>query len=170
MANDCEYLMRIIGDKRNVKELACRLNRSSETKKPIGRVWDFTTLETYELDDGRSAIEGYGGCAWSVLCAMRKPYIKPEYCIESAVEALNLLVEIWSSEPGCQFQEHCIIDRGAVLVDDCKDWGEVETEDGEFKQWGGFENYGEFNLGYFGESVGQLEAISEGNNIVKKEG
>ncbi len=47
---------------------------------------------------------------------------------------LSLVVEAFSSEPGCEFQEHLFIDRGKLLIEDCVDYEEYMVDDAEERQ------------------------------------
>lgn len=103
MANYCEFDMIVIGDRADVYELAYMIKNHK-----IGRVYDSCVYTECDVDNS-----GYfyacisGDCAWSVNSAMRKRYTFPS--LESESERLNLLIEVWSKEPGMEFQEHTII-------------------------------------------------------------
>ncbi len=45
--------------------------------------------------------------------------------ILTETDRLNLTVEIFSSEPGIGFQEHYIINKGEIKVDECPDYSEI---------------------------------------------
>ena len=70
--------------------------------------------------------ELFGTCAWSVGSCMldeyasyyaehkANPAYSHQYCLEQASKDLDLKIELFSTEPGCQFTEHYVIQEGAV--------------------------------------------------------
>lgn len=128
MANNCFYDMRITGRKKNIEELIRMMQWEGEyINDGLGRIFsceitDEVPLELAEANDVIS-IDVCGDCAWSVNSAMRVSNRRP-YSLESEAKRLNLVVEVYSSEPGIGFQEHVLIDRGDVLIEDCVDYEE----------------------------------------------
>lgn len=126
MANNCEYTMRITGRKKNIEELIRMMQWEGEyAHDGLGGVFsceiaDEVPLELAEADDVIS-VDVCGDCAWSVKSALRKTSSKN---LEGETKRLNLVVEAYSSEPGNQFQEHVLIDRGDVIIDECIDYEE----------------------------------------------
>ena len=126
MANNCDFSMRITGGEAEIKELISMLRWEGKFKDSgLGRIYSFyvdedilpTSLaDIYQVD-------GYGDCAWSVLTAMQY-YNGRTPCLESETDRLGLVVELFSSEPGCQFQEHILIAKGVVCIEDCVDYEE----------------------------------------------
>lgn len=145
MANYCEFDMKITGRKENVLELVEMLKWQGKYEDDgLGKVYDCWHEEMEMLSDGFATIQVAGNCAWSVLTAMRN-YKGRTPSLESETERLGLAVEVFSSEPGMGFQEHCMIIKGEVIYDNCADYFEKETEDGEYIGVGGYgKNYGNF--------------------------
>lgn len=85
-----------------------------------------------------------GDCAWSVAsCMTDSPtsyyrQLKNEYGNRSKAttlklesKMLNLIIEVYSEEPGCCFSEHMLYVNGRKVIDDCVDYYETwEDEDG----------------------------------------
>ncbi len=57
-----------------------------------------------------------------------------------ASKILDLTIEAFSSECGCQFMEHFVIDKGNFIINDCIDWSEYDID--------GFANVEEVNAEY----------------------
>lgn len=168
MANYCCFDAKITGRKTDILEFIDMLRWKGKYKDAgLGRIfsceYDNHDLNLAGSNDILSVIV-YGDCAWSVKCAMMEEYTHPS--IESETKRLNLVMEIYSQEPGMQFQEHILCDRGELLIDDCVDWElhvismysslaeyneneetdfteDMIDEDGDI-QIGGYENYGDF--------------------------
>ena len=45
-----------------------------------------------------------------------------------ACELYNIIMEVYSSEEGQEFQEHILCDKGNVKINDTTDWYEYEYE------------------------------------------
>lgn len=124
MANYCSIDGKITGRRDNVQELLDMLCWEKQFKdEGLGAMYD-CDYDAHDLmlagKDDIVEVYIFGGCKWSVLCALREEYKTPS--LESETERLNCVIELYSSEPGCQFQEHVLIDRGEVLIDDCVDY------------------------------------------------
>ena len=123
MANECTFSALVTGRVENVREFL----------KIMQKHWAYGVLceDEPQIEDFApdaiisEHVEGY--CRWSVLCAMRSEYRNPS--IESESKRLNLFVEFYSTEPGCAFQEHVFIKKGAVCIDDCVDYEEIYVGD-----------------------------------------
>lgn len=125
MANNCLFDMRITGKEAAIKELIAMLSWQGEFKeKGLGRVFSFDAEELEETAvPGIFVVTGYGDCAWSVLTAMCD-YQERSRSLESESRRLELVVEVFSSEPGVGFQEHFLIDKGNVIESECVDYEE----------------------------------------------
>ena len=124
MANYCSIDGKITGRRDNVQELLDMLCWEKQFKdEGLGAMYD-CDYDAHDLmlagKDDIVEVYIFGGCRWSVLCALREEYKTPS--LESETKRLNCVIELYSSEPGCQFQEHVLIDRGEVLIDDCVDY------------------------------------------------
>lgn len=118
MANECVFSALVTGRVENVREFL-KILRNNWAYGVLCE--DEPQIEYFDSDAIISEhVEGY--CRWSVLCAMRSEYRNPS--IESESKRLNLFVEFYSTEPGCAFQEHVFIKKGAVCIDDCVDYEE----------------------------------------------
>lgn len=173
MANNCLFDMKIAGPEENVHLLVSMLKNQHPTAS-IGRVFLFDVDEALtERAPGNPniiSITGYGDCAWSIKSAMRDGLgcVSP---LDDVALQLGLAVEAFSSEPGCRFQEHLLIVKDNVEIDDHVDYeehlidgasesyiNELLEEKHMTREWlmshvncngkycvGGFENYGEFS-------------------------
>ena len=63
-----------------------------------------------------------------------------EPSILSHASSLNVKMEIFSSEPGCCFQEHFIIENGEISVNECVDFYEFDDVE-SFESEGGLEEF-----------------------------
>lgn len=137
----------------------------------LGWVYSFETdedtLEHSPSDKSVISIEGQGDCAWSLKSALQDFALRP---LLQETRRLGLMVEAYSSEPALEFQEHIVIDRGTLLLEDCVPFEEFCVENaspseldafckekgitlaqlmskvnsnGDYCE-GGFENFGEF--------------------------
>lgn len=127
MANNCYFEMKIAGREEAVNELVEMLQYKGRFKEiGLGRVYSFDAEEPVHMTPGSQfvSVMGYGDCAWSILCAMQAEYRKGLPSLESETERLGLVVEAFSSEPGCCFQEHILIDKGEPVWEECVDYEE----------------------------------------------
>lgn len=124
MANCCDFIMKITGREENVEELIEMMKWQGKYEDcGLGRVYECWEDEVEELNREYISVQVSGYCAWSVLTAMRN-YKGRHPSLESETERLGLLVEFYSSESGNGFQEHCMIDRGEVVFEECIDYQE----------------------------------------------
>ena len=124
MANNCLFDFKIVGKEENVDELMEMMQwQGKYENNGLGRIYEVDLSDKDYRADGTVEAYGYGDCAWSVLTAMRN-YADRNPSLESETNRLGLVIEIYSSEPGCCFQEHVVIDKGDVIVDECVDYEE----------------------------------------------
>ena len=176
MANNCDFIARIVGKKDSVKQFANAIQyKDAKDGYCFARIFESFVLDEYE-DDDRYIIELGGDCAWSVYsCFMDGGYtssdapdfLKPvEYntnnikyfthvTAEWLCKKLGVKFEAWSREPGECFQEHMGVDENGVrVIEKCVDWteGYDEDENGDWldynpaKDTGGFADYGKWYL------------------------
>lgn len=176
MANNCDFVARIVGKKDSVKQFANAIQyKDAKDGYCFARIFESFVLDEYE-DDDRYIIELGGDCAWSVhSCFMDGGYtssdapdfLKPvEYntnnikyftyvTAEWLCKKLGVKFEAWSREPGECFQEHMGVDEDGVrVIEECVDWteGYDEDENGDWldynpaKDTGGFADYGKWYL------------------------
>lgn len=173
MANNCLFDMKIAGPEENVRTMVQMLKNQHPTAS-IGRVFSFDVDESLtERAPGNPniiSVTGSGDCAWSIKSAMRDGLgcVSP---LDNVASQLGLAVEAFSSEPGFGFQEHLLIVKDNVEIDDCVDYegylidgasesyiNELLEEKHMTREWlmshvncngeycvGGFENYGDFS-------------------------
>ena len=95
----------------------------------LGWVYSFEvdedTLTHSPKDKTIISLEGQGDCAWSLKTALQDFAIRP---LLQETQRLGLMVEAYSSEPGLEFQEHILIDRGTLLLEDCVPYEEFYVE------------------------------------------
>jgi hypothetical protein len=134
--------MRAVGTKENIEEFIKVMNAGYDYgtmefdyDRHMFRVFEAVSDEIDEYDDGVFAVTINGYCAWSVRsCMFDDGYygrIKERYSddfrgttllLES--KKLGLNIEVFSEESGMCFQEHCMIDKGEVVIDECIDYEE----------------------------------------------
>lgn len=134
MPNYCNFDMKVVGPPSALAEfihiMKARYYGDEHDPKHFYRVFDFTVTSMEE-----NTIYGYGYCAWSVSsCFMPGGYHDPNNTnngttLIEVCRDLHITVEIFASEPGCNFCEHLIIDHnGDVLCDDTGDYYELDNE------------------------------------------
>ncbi len=136
MANCCHFLMKIAGREEAVLEFIRMLQWKEEfSTHGLGHVQAFEvdedTAEHSVHNDAYYAVEGAGDCDWSLKLALQDYKFRP---LAKEVERLGLAIEAYSSEPGCEFQEHLFIDRGKILIDDCVHYEEYMIDGAEEEQ------------------------------------
>lgn len=124
MANNCYYVMKVVGRGVDINTFYKRL-KGKDGDNYIGRVFSAEIYESEnEIEKTLNTTDVTyvcfsGDCAWSVSSSMISGY---EYSnLVDVTEELGLVVEIYSEEYGCCFQEHYLIGNGAILVGDCVD-------------------------------------------------
>lgn len=134
MANNCWYQMRIAGKKESVDQFMAMLSGKAPTR--LGRVFSVNKDEPFTPYPGNRSI-GYadvsGDCAWSIRESML-PGSNPSVTLATEAKRLGLALEAYSSEPGNQFQEHVLINKGDILTFDCVDYEEHCVEGMSEKQ------------------------------------
>jgi hypothetical protein len=107
--------------------------------------------EVYWDDEESAHINGW--CKWSVYSALISNAIsmrdKPDgwyfgngvnvdelefVTLFEACKRWNIVMEVYSEESGCQFQEHFICDKGDVTCEECVSWEEYDVYDYETKE------------------------------------
>lgn len=170
MANNCLFDARLSGKKKNVEEFIKILQHKDEYKADgLGRVFscefDDEVLETSK-DNDIISVDVFGDCAWSIKSSMRN---KEWRNLEGETKRLNVVFEAYSSEPGWRFQEHILVDRGEVVIDDRVDYEEYWVDEydtiEEFNAKYGKDftedmidyDTGNICIGGFGDQYGQFE-------------
>ena len=152
MPNYCNYSMCVIGRKENVEEFikVIKADYNYGTMefsydRHLFRVFDADYDEIEQVGDNAYQVIIDGDCAWSVAtCMLEAGYykdLKERYAkefrgttLQIESERLNLDIEVFSEERGMCFQEHYIIRKGELEVDECVDWEEYFLEEYETKE------------------------------------
>jgi len=122
MANNCYFEMKIAGEEKAVDEFVQMIKWQGGYG--LGRVFSFeeTERDPAPLGDPFIAVTGSGDCAWSLLTSLVEWTDDRNLLTEA--KRLGLVIEAFSSEPGCCFQEHFLINKGEPLIADCVDYHE----------------------------------------------
>ena len=169
MANNCMVDMKISGKAKNIKELVDMLSRKGQYKNDgLGRVFE-CCYDDYDFevanDEDIIGVNVFLDVAWSIQSAMRNNSSRN---LETETKRLNLVVEAYSTEPGFGFQEHVLIDRGEVIIDECIDYEEYYVGDYESIEAYNEDNDTDFTedmvnenedvcIGGYGNEYGQFE-------------
>lgn len=143
MANICSFSMRVRGTHENIESFYKALNQE-------GTIWMGRGAEAdieYE-DEDIASIDGW--CKWSVYSALIANAIsmreKPELwlidsdknreyiTLEEACKKWNIDMEVYSEEYGCCFQEHYLIEKGDVIINDCVEACEYDLYEYDTKE------------------------------------
>lgn len=189
MANNCEYSLKIVGRSKDAVMQAAHALDYKDFKDGyyLCRIFSANIFD-YEESDGFCSVEVAGDCAWSVNACMfdecyaswrgakldeKKPehfkdwqgndcFMKEFVTMPILCKRLGVGVEIWSKEPGCEFQEHYIVDHnGEVNCQESIHWHEgwdvdddgnyiepnSEKDEGGFDDWGSFPDAGDIFYG-----------------------
>lgn len=159
MANLCEFSMKVVGEnKENIETFFHMLTQKGTTY--MGRGAE-AYLDGYNEENGKHSAEIYGDCKWSIKASLILDAISmrtnPEMwtfgktnwkdilqfvTLYEASEQLNLDVEVYSSEPGCEFQEHYLCRHGEVDIDEWVHYTEeYDEESDEYVKTGGYEDW-----------------------------
>lgn len=120
MANNCLFDMKIVGLEKNIEEFIQMMKWQGPYKENgLGRVFSFDVDPTLNEKDPRGgdlvAVVAIGDCAYSfrgaVLDNTRHPILE-----ETA--RLGLVLELYSSEPGNGTQEHILINKDEIVVNE----------------------------------------------------
>lgn len=149
MPNICSFSLKVKGKKNNVDtfikimqcEYDCQKNEFSYGAH-FSRIFDAYVESIVEVDGETYAVIS-GSCAWSVYSCMfsgTHTYYD-DFCeednrvthIEEITSLYDLVVEIYSEEPGCCFQEHYIVDAGSILESETVNYY-VYYYDGEYDE------------------------------------
>jgi hypothetical protein len=144
MANICSFVMKVRGNKEDIEQFYKAVNQEGKIWMGRGAETDLTFKE-----DGAAFLSGW--CKWSVVSALidnaismrtepERWYHEPgeeehEYItLYEACKRWNLVMEVYSEEGGCQFQEHFLCDKGEVICEECVEWEEYDISDYESKE------------------------------------
>ena len=138
----------------------------SKIRSFIGWLKEYKMLQVEETEEIQTLENGLfsqvfiGDCKWSIESSINNPSDKKG---DLTIKTNGIIVELWSQEPGCEFEEHYVVENGNITTNDTVDWtgvfiddfeNETEmTECGYTKEdfdengWchkGGFKDWGEF--------------------------
>lgn len=133
MANVCSYVMKVVGEPKDIREFHKILN---EEKNNNPHFYTYTyggtsNLDEKEVESGSAII--WGQCKWSVYSSMmigeytnhsKDLKMNPDTLgtnLEEISGKLNLLIEVYSEEYGMCFEEHYLFDNGFMLLEEVLD-------------------------------------------------
>lgn len=123
MASCCNYCMRVTGNKDECNEFYKILN--NEGKRYFDRVYK-AIIQSEGYRHGCYYMEISGGCAWSVNTSMDGGNGSPNQftTLEQESRRLNLMIEVFSTEPGEELAEHILYVDGDLIEDECVEYSE----------------------------------------------
>lgn len=141
MANFCDFTMKIHGKAENLQEFYKALSQDGDIWMGHG-----ADAEIEFEEDGVALISGC--CDWSIQSALidnavsmreesekwrREPGEESRQYITlfEACKKWGLVMEVFSQEPGIQFQEHYSCYKGLVVDEECVKWRQLDKD--EFK-------------------------------------
>lgn len=136
MANNCAYTMRILGKEECVEKLLEILKYKNPVKQ-MHRVLSADVFSRERREDGNYVVDVCGDCTWSVSNSMMSPKAgegpgSVTNLVEQS-EQLGLVIEAISKEPGFEFSEYILIEKGRVLEEKACEYFEFFDED-EFEE------------------------------------
>ena len=158
MANCCLYTMKAVAKDEDTLKRLLQIMRQEDSEYYIYRCQDVSLDKSYQ-EDGLCVYELQGDVAWSANHWIGRDEITtPDHTLENGAhyvtldllaERLGFACEIYTEEPGNQFQEWILCDRYGTAMNDTVDWCENwEDEDGneldEPTYEGGFDDYCQF--------------------------
>lgn len=158
MANLCSFSMVVVGkSEENINTFMEWMNQEANTWMGRGAEADIYDIEE---DDGTFRAEINGCCKWSIqsslidnAISMRTEPNRWSFGTEEnvnlrfvtlyeACKELDLNMEVYSEEPGCEFQEHYLFIDGELELDECVDYHEEFNEETEeYEGIGGFASW-----------------------------
>lgn len=144
MANECDFGMRITGRRRDIEEFLGVIDIFSQAKRDRcirgvlltkSKKKDVLTQFEKISDDDITTYEIEGFCRWSVYSAMLEgEHTDYQECkdlnddkVTSLLresELLNLVIEVYGSEPGLGFEEYFFIKFGQIEMFEAKNFDE----------------------------------------------
>ena len=146
MANICSFQMMVRGKHDDIESFYNAMSQN-------GNIWMGRGADAeikYNDEEGTAFIDGW--CKWSIQSAMIDNAISMRtepgmwafstvdrnslefITLLEATERWDLVIEAYSEEPGCCFQEHYVFDNGDILEDDCIEWYEYYLDDYSTKE------------------------------------
>ena len=135
MPNYCFYSMKIKGTKKSCEEWLYKMRYYNHNNH------FYRIFEADIIDEGGYENDYYmvisGNCAWSLeSCCRGSGYAESDLFAINSKE-LRIIMEAYSEEPGCCFQEHYVYKKGECEVDECVEWKEIYWDEDEysFEEW-----------------------------------
>lgn len=147
MANICNFSMMVKGKHEDIEKFYKAMSQDGNIYMGRG-----AEAEINYDGDGADRAQIDGWCKWSIQSALIDNAIsmrrEPErwafhgvdvnelefITLLEATKKWNLVIEAYSEEPGCCFQEHYIFDNGYVLCDECVDYYEYWVDEYDTKE------------------------------------
>lgn len=158
MANICSFEMVVRGNESNIQTFLDMMQQKGTTY--MGRGAEVYDYDMQEDDNEISRCQISGGTKWSIQSSLIDNAISMREDLSAwyfgdidktkltfvtlfeACKQLNLDMECYSEECGCEFQEHYLFKDGELLKDECVDYQEVYDEDSEdYFSIGGFDSW-----------------------------
>lgn len=143
MANICSFKMRVSGAHDNIMKFYHAMMQEGDIWMGRG-----AEVEIDFEDDNLAELNGW--CKWSVQSALidnavsmrtnpDKWFIgdsapKEFITLWEACERWDLDMEVYSEEPGCEFQEHYVCRGGDIDCYDCIEWSEYFVDEYDTKE------------------------------------
>lgn len=131
MANNCFYQMKIAGTKKNCQKWLDRMNDYEEDN----HFWRIFNAEIINEsgDDDDYEMEISGDCAWSLeSCCRASGYSDGVDLFRVNTQDLDITMEAYSKEPGLEFSEHYIYEKGVCIADECVPYREYYWDTDEY--------------------------------------
>ena len=158
MANICDFSMMIRGKKESIEIFKNMMQQVGTVYMGRGAEIDYEDMEEVENGEYRCQLDGQ--TKWSVQSSLVDNAISMRTDINrwsfgdidktklsfvtlfEACEQLELDMECYSEECGCEFQEHYLFVNRELLKDECVDYSEeYDEESDEWISTGGFEEW-----------------------------
>ena len=162
MPNVCEFIMKVSGDSKNVREaLEIFVTEYTNDEGNFASLNDnpfiFRT-NINEVEEVGSDMIINGDCAWSVAqCMLDVPnsyYAENKHnnnfkgtTLSLISETLQLKIEVFSKEEGMFIQEHYLIDNGTMIISEEAECStEFDDDEDDYVLVNGIENWGKFSI------------------------
>ena len=168
MANNCFYEMKAVAKSKEALERLVEIMKYKDSEYFIYRCF---SAEANIYQDGEYYVADISGdVAWScskwfgheenkdeliVLSYdkdMNETYGTSHYItLDILCERLEIALEVYGQESGCEFQEHYVVNsKGEVVVSECESWSQIWYDENDNMldepiEVGGFEYYGLFS-------------------------